>query len=94
MASTLLEAGVLTVGTWIFAELLLRLVEPGMATLEKRALAMQLMVLTVYLPSLVMLLRRPNEGDTAELVRTLGRRLRRWRQDSTAPRDTVPAAPL
>jgi hypothetical protein len=93
VTSTLVEAGVLTIGTWIFAELLLRLVEPGMATLEKRALAMQLMVLTVYLPSLAMVLRRRNEGDTAELARALGRRLRVWRAPSPSP-DTVPIAPL
>lgn len=92
VAATVAESSLLAVGSWIFAEMLIRFVEPGMATLEKRALAMQLMVLTVYLPALVMLLRRPNEGDTATLARAALALVRGWRLRRV--RDATPVAPL
>jgi hypothetical protein len=80
VTTTLAEASVLAVLTWVFSELLVAAVRPDMPTLEKRAVAMRLMVLTIYLPALVMLLRKPNEGDTPELIRAVRERLSRLKR--------------
>lgn len=74
VATSLVEAGLLAVLAWVGAELLLMQVHDAMPTREKRELAMRMMVFTGYLPALLMLLRRPNEGDTPVL---LGQ-LREW----------------
>lgn len=90
VTTTLAEASILAALTWVFSELLVAAVRPDMPTLEKRAVAMRLMVLTVYLPTLVMLLRKPNEGDTPELIRAVGERLSRLRRLGSAERAAQP----
>jgi hypothetical protein len=90
VTTTLAEASILAALTWVFSELLVAAVRPDMPTPEKRALAMRLMVLTVYLPTLVMLLRKPNEGDTPELIRAVRERLSRLRRLGSAERAAQP----
>jgi hypothetical protein len=74
LATTFSEAMLLAVLSWVAVAVRSQFVEPTMTVRDLHLLAAQVLVIVMYLPALVLVLRRPNEGDTVELFS----RARRW----------------
>ena len=79
IAATLPEALVLAALTWLSFQLQLATLEPGVSFHVRHLLMADMNVGLVYVAALIMLLRRPNEGDSPALLAAAWTMIRRLR---------------